>query len=515
MQRIKIFLVDDEAIAIRHFQRVLNKGSDFYEVAGTAEHGAAALKKIEQVKPDVVFADVQMPVMDGLELAEEIKKQYPTMKVILLTAYKDFSYAQRGMNAGVYAYLVKHEITREQVEGILRNIHRELGVETAQKRAWLEKNVKAFLLGEEDMQKMELGYQQYSFLLLDVVARHPLCLAGSNGGFGDFPVKRLEREVRTEDIFCRAAVKMSENSCAVMLFLKKGLYEGNRQYQLHRILNMLQKFLAEAGLDTVVLASEVLEYFGELPAIWQGQRKYEPYIYGSSGKKRIFSEEWRDSPRDYNAFIRFRDSLPRGKGGYGRGDLKKLFTLGREACTIEQYLGELNTLAVQMILLGEKLCIPETDGWKAKRQQEFSGLDALEEWLLEGYGICLARQESLEQSAYSETVQRGLLFMQREYASALTSEEICAYLNISESHFRRIFKQEVGMKPMEYLNTCRIEAAKRLLRDGQSRIQDVYERVGFSTSQYFSTVFKKITGVSPWQYQQRKAAGNDQKDDTV
>ena len=77
MQRIKIFLVDDEAIAIRHFQRVLNKGSDFYEVAGTAEHGAAALKKIEQVKPDVVFADVQMPVMDGLELAEEIKKQYP------------------------------------------------------------------------------------------------------------------------------------------------------------------------------------------------------------------------------------------------------------------------------------------------------------------------------------------------------------------------------------------------------------------------------------------------------
>lgn len=60
------------------------------------------------------------------------------------------------------------------------------------------------------------------------------------------------------------------------------------------------------------------------------------------------------------------------------------------------------------------------------------------------------------------------------------------------------------MKPMEYLNSYRIEKAKKLLKDDHNKIQDVYERVGYSSSQYFSKVFKKLTGISPWQYQQEK-----------
>ena len=75
-------------------------------------------------------------------------------------------------------------------------------------------------------------------------------------------------------------------------------------------------------------------------------------------------------------------------------------------------------------------------------------------------------------------------------------------MGISESHFRRVFKIETGIKPMEYLNKYRIEVAKRLLQSGDYRIQDVYEMVGFTTSQYFSTVFKKYTGISPGQFQQ-------------
>ena len=73
MKKLKIFLVDDEPIDLRHFKRMLNEENKMYELVGDAENGKKALEKIELLKPDIVLADIQMPVMDGLELAEKIK----------------------------------------------------------------------------------------------------------------------------------------------------------------------------------------------------------------------------------------------------------------------------------------------------------------------------------------------------------------------------------------------------------------------------------------------------------
>ena len=130
MSKLKIFLVDDEPIDIRHFKRLLEGENNVYEVVGDAENGEKALKKIELLKPDIVFADIQMPIMDGLELAEQIKVRHLPIKVILLTAYKDFSYAQRGINAGVYAYLVKHDATKEKLQEMIKQVYNDIFLET-------------------------------------------------------------------------------------------------------------------------------------------------------------------------------------------------------------------------------------------------------------------------------------------------------------------------------------------------------------------------------------------------
>ena len=115
MEQIKIFLVDDEPMAIRHIKRVLGDNQEAYQIVGTAENGRQALKMLEICHPDMILADICMPVMDGLELAGTVKEHYPDIKVILLTSYKDFSFVQQGIALGISGYMIKNEITKEQV----------------------------------------------------------------------------------------------------------------------------------------------------------------------------------------------------------------------------------------------------------------------------------------------------------------------------------------------------------------------------------------------------------------
>lgn len=508
MRKIRILLVDDENMAIRHFRKMMEGSSEAYEFAGEAANGMEALKKIEMLNPDIVFADVRMPVMDGLELAENVRKRFPSVKVILLSAYKDFAYIQQGLHIGVSGYLVKHEITRTQVDAIIRKVYQELNLEKVKERIYLEENLKTFLLSDSDKPEGNrvLGYEKYYFILLDVIVKQSLCLCGSYEKDSCFPVDQLEEQLNCGEVFCRASVKMSPSAYAVILFVKKGMSENTRRYGLQVILNTIQSLFRDNDLETVIIVSGILDKFSSLPAAYKKQRMYEPYVYGTPGKNVIFPEQEDHSRGDYRHMYQLKENLFVRNEQLEEAEkaMKQFFCIGRSVCSIEQYLSILNDIVLQIIQQGEYLEIKDTDEWKELRIGFFDSLEVLEQWILEIYGICIMEQIKMEQKHYSDKVSKALEYIKNAYASPITSEEICACLEISESHFRRIFREEVGMKPMEYLNSYRIEKAKKLLKDDHNKIQDVYERVGYSSSQYFSKVFKKLTGISPWQYQQEK-----------
>nr|WP_288886975.1 helix-turn-helix transcriptional regulator [uncultured Blautia sp.] len=93
--------------------------------------------------------------------------------------------------------------------------------------------------------------------------------------------------------------------------------------------------------------------------------------------------------------------------------------------------------------------------------------------------------------------------MHENYEKQISLEDISRYIGISESHLRRSFRRETGMTVVDYITRYRIEKAKRLLETGQYVIGEIYEKVGFSTSQYFSIVFKRYEKISPGQYQKK------------
>ena len=124
----KVIIVEDDRIIRRSLCRAPWKQHGFV-LAGEAANGESALALIEKEQPQVVISDITMPFMNGLEMAKIIKKTSPHTKVIFLTGYEDFKYAQEAVKLKAFDYLlkpVKVENLIEKVENAAAESNREM-----------------------------------------------------------------------------------------------------------------------------------------------------------------------------------------------------------------------------------------------------------------------------------------------------------------------------------------------------------------------------------------------------
>ena len=129
MGKIQIYIVDDEWMAVEYLKALLKEASPTYEVVGEAFHGYVAYEEILKLRPDIVFVDIQMPGMTGIELAEKIVGSECNPSVIFLTSYRDFDFVKKGMDLGIASYLLKNELTTELLKKEISKIMKDTEVE--------------------------------------------------------------------------------------------------------------------------------------------------------------------------------------------------------------------------------------------------------------------------------------------------------------------------------------------------------------------------------------------------
>jgi two-component system response regulator YesN len=103
----KVLIVDDEPIIREGMKKIINWNIYGYKVIGDAENGLDAYNKILTLNPDLCIIDIKMPEMDGLELISKIKECEINTKIIILTGYPEFEYAQKAIDLGVESYILK------------------------------------------------------------------------------------------------------------------------------------------------------------------------------------------------------------------------------------------------------------------------------------------------------------------------------------------------------------------------------------------------------------------------
>jgi two-component system, NarL family, response regulator DegU len=152
MKTIKIITADDHPLFLKGLGDTLAEESDF-EVVDLAKNGQQALEKIEKWQPDVATLDLDMPVLNGIEVAKVVLKKYPNIKIILLSMHKDADIIRAAMALGIHGYVFKDDAVNDLV-GAVRTVfggENYISVDTTKKSFFLNNDNE--LIG--DLTKME------------------------------------------------------------------------------------------------------------------------------------------------------------------------------------------------------------------------------------------------------------------------------------------------------------------------------------------------------------------------
>ena len=115
MRKFRVLLADDHKIVLEGLKSLLEPE---FDLVGTVEDGIALVKEAERLHPDVIVADISMPLLNGIEAVRQIKKTDDRIKVVFLTMHPDVAYATRAFEAGASGYVLKRSASRELITAI-------------------------------------------------------------------------------------------------------------------------------------------------------------------------------------------------------------------------------------------------------------------------------------------------------------------------------------------------------------------------------------------------------------
>lgn len=525
----KVILVDDESVVRDGLKNTIDWQKHGFALAGDYANGREAWDAIEDAKPDLVISDISMPFMDGLELTGLIAANYPYIKVLILTGYDEFEYAQQAIRLKVSDFLLK-PITAAEIRELLDKVRAEMDQEKQRRedltRLHSQLHQSLPLLKERFLERLvAIGLSrpeiEERFAYFGIPAASPpyLALAADIDDFGD-------RETHFSDAhdaeFLRfAAFNIFEETVQhredVLLFRTREermvavLYGHEDESALseqafgiaeevRHLVNRFLGFTLTIGIGRPCASAEQLpqSYRGALSALdyrfLMGKNRVlgiadlegEPVAARSpdEGSRRLAAAVRTGSAAEACAHIE--DSVR---------ELKRS-RLPIEACFLHMQKLVLTLMDVMQELGirsgSEALPLWLTDVYK------FKTLDEIERWLKEIVSAITNAAASSRSRFIREQVGKATAYIEANYSSdRLTLQEICRHVLMSTSHFSQMFKQHTGETFIEYLTRVRMDKAKTLLRTTPLKFYEIAGQVGYADPNYFSLLFKKHAGLSP------------------
>ncbi len=517
----KAFFVEDEIVTREGIRDNVDWRGNGFEFCGEAPDGEIALPLLQAAKPDVLFTDIKMPFMDGLELCKIVRERMPWVKIVILSGHDEFEYAQRAIKLGVTEYLLK-PVTVQDLHHVLRKIAAQLEQERKE-----QENLKKL---QEQIAENRATLRERLLLKLVVGA-----------------ISSTEAVEKGQLLGLELIAK-----CYLVIILKTELSDRSEQFdydeyqQVQHIVSGLVEhnpdiFLLKKGWDEIVLVMKgnSPEYLEEerdllLDSINQEVKRtrYQLTIGVGTPQKRMgdiyqsfvealvsiqnAADESKTGP---NHAVDTAELLKIDKSAvenYLRGGAKEGFDeffdayirpLGETA--LKSYLMK-NYIFVDVVLATAKLVndlgedidqvIPELNSIETILTN-IKTIEQLREQARKILVGALVFRDRQTNSPYTGMIREAKEYIGHRYMDPnLSLNEVAAQVNLSSSHFSVVFSQEAGQTFKEYLTEIRIKKAKELLRMTTLKSAEISYQVGYSDPHYFSSVFRKNTGLSPTEF---------------
>lgn len=114
-----VLIVDDHPVVRQGLAQLINQEKDL-EVRGYAEDAFQAMQAIKDIRPDMIIVDISLKGTSGMDLIKDVKIQYPSLPILILSMHDESLYAERALRAGAKGYIMKHEATDQVITAIRR-----------------------------------------------------------------------------------------------------------------------------------------------------------------------------------------------------------------------------------------------------------------------------------------------------------------------------------------------------------------------------------------------------------
>lgn len=503
-----VVIVDDEALARAGLHSLIDWGARGFEIVGEAENGEEGRKLVERLKPDLAIVDIRMPVLDGIALMEAIRGASPDTRIVVLSSYDEFEYAREAMKHGAMDYLLKLELTAEQLGSVLDRAKEQLAARGSRTAAGGE--APADLAGA----LMNPGERAYLEQLLgpsDDAVTWYLVVVRLSGRHLPKPVSRIFIEIVETDIDARA-VETLPGVFAVIIALPGAYHEPGRRKSVKDLLSRARtQVTSYVELEMTAVADGPATSVEQLPEAYE--RAYD-HLFGSravhAGSIQFVDEE--RSPllmraataRETGSLAEIAEDVENAFRVQDSEAVRKALNVAEKALR-ESPVADRNAvmhLCTEIIHQIEAHSRPEqrTDelwGHPFLEINSFVTVDEFAAWVRR-VRDGIARQ--ILDAKHHPLVESAADLIRSRYREDLSLEDVAMHLDTSSSYLSRLFRRELDTTFGEFLTSVRLAHAKTLLQDSAVSIQTVAERVGYDNAYYFSRVFKRHCGATPTEY---------------
>lgn len=508
-------IVDDEPFARTGFKMSVDWRKHGFEVAAEASNGREALEKIGQCRPDVIFTDIKMPVLDGIGLIRAVRASDPQIVTVVLSNYDEFDLVKEAMKAGAEDYFLKVTIDIEKLEAFLDGLREKIETKRDASRRGGRTEIAAIPFFAKEANPVHINNASK---VLESDKGHPPL----NGalflitvpGFSDYVESKhgndLSKAMKLLSSAICSAAACSQN--ALILF---------EQNQWALLLNSKSFF----SLDAMLASAEgihlaVQQYLGIDCNIGYG------LTYCSEERlKKLLDAAAHPFDRAFYGRSVYRADLV---------DISKK-TLQPAADGLEKLNEKLHKFRLKEIppAIGELLDQAEASRISPRRFKEYvirllmilelkltsylpspAGInppdyigriylacsaDEVRETAMAAAGGIL-RQIQTAAAGRRKEVAQAVAYIERNYDKKITLQETADSIPISKNYLSTLFKAECGMSFQDYLIKFRMEKAAQLLIISSLRVSEICEKVGYGDIFYFDRSFKRYFNQSPKEF---------------
>lgn len=496
----KILIVDDDLLARIGMKTLIDWQAYGFEVIGTADSGEQALEMMEQELPHVVFTDVVMYGMDGIELTRCIKTRYPAVLVVALSCYTDVDYVKSIIRMGAEDYLQKLSMRPEDVVTMLEGLKAKLEEQGCAEVSGEEKRRADLLL------KSVRGERGPDFSLLEPEHGRPMRLMA---------IRRLTELSGVAQKLDGAAGALKKRGICWARYREDLLAALVPDAPMAELIQLSEQILSEAhalGRQTgdwrtgalCIGFSQQFSGTGEIRRHFcrAGEASMAAYL---NWQERVFF----DRREEESALASLYSQHKRICCLMDEGDLAGVIAQVPELTRRMKQLESQTVLCRQMYtsLFSRLTQLEVTQGIKVETPglnvEKLASVEESERMFTDRVAVLSARIRH-SPGRYRQEVKRAIAYIEEHYQEDVTLAHVALHVSMSESHLSSIFKKETGRGFANYLEEERIAHAVRLMASSREPLYVIAQKVGYYNVNYFSRVFKKVRGETPSQFLKRQ-----------